>query len=105
MKIFYLLVLLWLPFSCYADTDLNVSMLSEQIKNATELGEIEVDGVGDVKLIVHKKGSQIIVHAQNREGEVIGKAESVIGIKETPIYVMTPVGLKKITIKWVSKKH
>ncbi len=94
------IILFVLAMDCRADTDFHVSLLSEQIQNSSDLGNIEVDGVGAVNLVAHKTGNQLIVHAQDPDGKVIGKAETVIGLKDTPIYVMTSEGLEKITIFW-----
>ena len=85
---------------CHADTDFHVSLLSEQIKNSSNLGNVEVEGAGAVNLIARKNGNQLIVHARGPDGKVIGKAETVVGLKDTPIYVLTSEGLKKITIYW-----
>ena len=58
--------------------------------------------MGEVSFVGSKNGNQLVVHAQDANGEVIGKAETVIGLRETPIYVLTSDGLKKITIYWDS---
>jgi len=100
MKISCSIVLLMLAMNCYADTNFHVSILSEQIGNPSNLGGIEVEGVGVVNLTARKNGNQLVIHAQDPNGKIIGKAESVIGLKDTPIYVLTPAGLEKITIYW-----
>ncbi len=86
--------------NCFAESNLQVSIQSGQVANSTGLGKIEIDGVGAVSLVAQKSGNQLIVHAQDPDGTVIGKAESVVGLRDTPIYVMTPDGLHKITIFW-----
>ena len=49
-------------------------------------------------------GNQAVIHAQNFDSKIKGKAETVIGLKETPIFVLTPNGLKKIIVHWKAKK-
>ena len=105
IRIFYSIMIFLFAMNCYADTDFHVSLLSEQIKNPSKLGKTKIEGVGDVNLIARKNGSQVVIHAQGPDGKVIGKAETFIGLKETPIFVMTPQGLKKIIIHWSSKEH
>lgn len=100
MRVICSIILFVLAMNCNADSDLYVSLLSEQIENSFDLGNIEVEGVGEVNLIAHKNGNQLIIHARGPDGKVIGKAETVVGLKETPIYVLTSEGLKKITIYW-----
>ena len=100
MKISCYVILLMLAMDCYADSNFSVSLSSEQIKISSDLGKIEVEGVGEVGLIARRNGNQLVVHAQGPDGKIIGKAETVIGLKDTPIYVLTPGGLKKITIYW-----
>jgi len=103
MKLFAALVLFSFAMNSYANSDLFVSFPSDQVGKSSDLGAVEVAGVGAVKLIANKNGNQLTVYAQNPEGKVIGKAESVIGLKDTPIYVSTSTGLKKITIYWGSE--
>ena len=60
--------------------------------------------MGAVSLIARKNGNQLVVHARDPDGKIIGKAETVIGLKDTPIYIATSEGLKKITIYWGASK-
>jgi hypothetical protein len=100
MKISCSVILLLLAMNCYADSNFYVSLASDQVKSSSDLGKIEVEGVGAVNLIARKNGNQLTVHAQGPDGKVIGKAETVVGLKQTPIYVLTDDGLKKVTIYW-----
>jgi len=86
--------------NCYADSNFYVSLSSDQVKNSSDLGKIEIEGVGEVGLIARRNGNQLVVHAQDPDGKVIGKAETVTGLKDTPIYISTSEGLEKITIYW-----
>jgi hypothetical protein len=65
-----------------------------------ELGTLDVTGTGPVKLTATRTGTRIVIQALDPGKRVIGQAESVIGPKETLIYVTTPGGLKKVTILW-----
>ena len=105
MKIFYSLLLLLLAMNCHANTVFHVSLTSEQIKSSSELGAMKVEGLGEVSLVAHKNGNQLVIFAQDSNGNVIGKAETVVGLKETPIYVLAPDGLKKIIIIWGLNAH
>jgi hypothetical protein len=100
MKICAAIILSMLAMDCYADSNFSVSLSSDQIKFSSDLGKIEVEGVGEVGLIARRNGNQLVVHARGPDGKIIGKAETVIGLKDTPIYVLTPGGLEKITIYW-----
>jgi len=100
MRVFAALVLLLVAMNSHANPDLFVSFLSAEVGSTTDLGVVEVNGVGAVRLIASKKDSQLIVHAQDPNGEVIGKAESIVGLNDTPIYVTTSAGLQKIMIYW-----
>ena len=93
-------LLLLLAMNCYADSNFYAGRPSAQLANSVVLGDIEIDGVGIVNLRARKNGNQLVVHAQGPDGSVIGKAETVIGLNDTPIYVTTSNGLKKITIHW-----
>ncbi len=97
-----IILLLGFTLNAQAESSLRVSILSGQVANPTALGKVEIDGFGAVELVAQKHGSQIVVHAQGPDGSVIGKAESIVGLRDTPIYVMTSSGLEKITIYWGS---
>ena len=96
------ILLLLAAMNAHAESSLQVSILSDQVANSTGLGQVDIDGVGAVNLVAQKNGNQLIVHAQGPDGTVIGKSESVVGLRDTPIYIKTPDGLKKITIYWGS---
>lgn len=83
-----------------ADVEFPVSMLTNQVQDSTSLGKTQIDGLGEVKLVARKQGTQLVIHATDAQGIAIGKAETVVGLKETPIYVSTAQGLKRIVIKW-----
>ncbi|MDH3389720.1 MAG: hypothetical protein OEN02_17680 [Gammaproteobacteria bacterium] len=100
MRKFSFIFLLVAAMNCHADSDLFVPFLSGQVGNSTDLGAVEVEGVGAVNLIATKSGNQLMVHARDPKGKVIGKADSVVGLNDTPIYVSTSTGLSKITIYW-----
>ena len=100
MKIFYFILLLVFTKNSYADTNFNVSILSENIRNSFELGTVKVEELVNVSLSARKTGNQLVIFANDQNDKVIGKAETVVGLKETPIFVLTPEGLKKITIFW-----
>ena len=102
MKTSCAVILLLLTMNCYADSNLYVSLSSDQVKVSSDLGKIAIEGVGEVGLVARRSGNQLVVHAQDPDGKIIGKAETVVGLKETPIYVLTSDGLKKITIYWGS---
>ena len=103
MKYINTLILLLLAMNCYANPDLYISFPSGQVEQSTDLGEIDVEGVGTVKLVAKKNGHQLVVNAWNSDGKVIGRAESVVGLSDTPIYISTSAGLKKITIFWATE--
>ena len=100
MKYICSIILFVLAMDCHADTDFRVSLSSEQVQSSSDLGNVDVAGVGAVNLVAHKTGNQLVVRAQDINGKVIGKAETVVGLKDTPIYILTSGGLEKITIYW-----
>lgn len=83
-----------------AEGDLRLSIVSSQLDGPTPLGQLHVDGPGEVSFVGQRHGQQVVIHARNPEGEIIGRAETVIGLGQTPIYVLTGGGLEKITIRW-----
>ena len=73
---------------------------AEQTQGPVELGILDVAGTGMVKLAATRNGTRIVIQALDPGKRVIGQAESVVGPKETLIYVTTKGGMKKLTILW-----
>ncbi len=96
------LLLVW--GSVMAEPVLNVAMHSKELEKTTELGVVSIEGVGKVKLTARRNNAQVVVQAAGPGQELLGRAETTIGLTETPVYVRTPTGLSKITIVWGADK-
>ena len=97
------IIILLLVFPAWAAQGLvlKVDLQADQVQmGPVDLGTLPVEGAGTVKLTARRDGTRITVQAIGGEGKVIGQAESVVGPKETLIYVTTKGGLKKLTILW-----
>lgn len=70
-------------------------------KKTVELGSLNIYPAGRVQFSGQNKAGRIIVKAIGPEGKILGRAESISGIKETPIYIQTSLGLQKILVRWV----
>jgi len=92
--------LLLLMNSALAEPVLRVAMHSIALEKTTELGELEVEGVGKVQLTARRDGTQVVIQATGPGQTVLGRAETTVGLTETPVYVRTPQGLRKITVVW-----
>ena len=104
MRLILFIGLLLMMSSVMADPVLNVAMQSIDLEKVTELGEIEIEGVGRVQLTAHRSNKQVVVKASGPGRELIGRAETTVGLVETPVYVRTPDGLRKITVVWGANK-
>ena len=93
-------LLLALPAWAAQDLVLKVDQKADQVMGLVELGTLPVEGAGTVKLTASREGKLVVIQAIGAEGKVIGRAESTVGLNETPIYVTTPKGLKKLTVIW-----
>lgn len=71
-----------------------------QTQQLQEVGSLKVEGVGKVTLSARQAGKQLIVQAISPDGKVIGQAESVTGVRETPVAIVTPNGLVTLTVLW-----
>lgn len=97
-----LIVFLLLSQPAWAADSLTLTANSptDQTQGPVELGTLDVAGTGSVKLAATRTGTRIVIQALDPDNKVIGQAESVVGPKETLIYVKTKGGLKKMTILW-----
>jgi hypothetical protein len=95
--------LLMLSGGATAEPVLEVAFGSADLKESTELGEIKVEGIGPVLLTAKRTGTQVVVRASGPGQVLLGRAETTIGLSETPVYIGTPEGLKKLTVVWGGK--
>lgn len=91
--------------SVMAEPVLKVSMDSIDLEKVTELGEIEIEGVGRVQLTARRTNKQVVVKVAGPGQELLGRAETTVGLAETPVYVRTTGGLRKITVVWGAEKN
>jgi hypothetical protein len=83
LKFLTIFLLLTIPAWAVEGEILKVNLPTDQVATTQELGTLNVE-----------------VQALGPEGKVIGRAESVVGLKETPIYIAASKGLKKVTVIW-----
>ena len=86
-----------------AEPTLYVAGHSTDLADVTRLGDVEVEGVGRVELTARRNQAQVVVQALGPDRAMLGRAETTVGLAETPVFITTPGGLKKITIYWGSK--
>lgn len=64
------------------------------------IGKLKLNGVGKVRFFAHLNQGRLYVNAVGADGSPIGRAESVVGLGDTPIYIRSAQGLYKILIHW-----
>ena len=89
--------------SAFASADeliVSVPISAEQIGSATTIGATNIAKAGQIQLIAERAGTRVFVKAVGPGNSVLGRAESVVGLKETPLYISTASGLQKIIVLW-----
>jgi hypothetical protein len=69
-------------------------------KPASAIGKLIVAGVGEVTFFANRSQGRLIIKAMAADGTQLGRAESLVGLGDTPIYVRSVQGLYKILIHW-----
>lgn len=64
------------------------------------VGSLKNDSEGIITFLAKQDKNQLIIKAHNQNGRLIGKAKSVVGLSETPIYIKTEQGLKQVLLEW-----
>jgi hypothetical protein len=64
------------------------------------IGMLKLAGAGRVHFFAHLDQGRLLLKAVGPDGTPIGRAESVVGLGDTPIYVRSTQGLRKILIHW-----
>jgi len=69
-------------------------------KPPSMIGKLTVAGAGEVTFLANRTQGRLVINARGADGAQIGRAESVIGLGDTPIYVRSAQGLYKVLIHW-----
>jgi hypothetical protein len=69
-------------------------------KPPSMIGKLTVAGAGEVTFLAHLSQGRLVINAKDTDGAQIGRAESVVGLGDTPIYIRSAQGLYKIVIHW-----
>jgi hypothetical protein len=69
---------------------------------AAQIGKLAVAGAGRVIFFATREQNRLVLKAVGADGSQIGRAESLVGIGDTPIYIRSPKGLYKILVHWKS---
>lgn len=86
--------------SVLAEPVLNVAKHSVDLDSVTVLGKVDVEGLGKVQLTAKRNKSQLVIQAESPGKDIVGRAETTVGLAETPVYIRTPDGLSKLTVYW-----
>lgn len=103
IKLIVLLVVLGWALVVQASQSITLPINSSEVTGQAALGKFRIEGVGQVELTAQRDGSRVVVLAVGNNGEVLGKAETVIGLKETPLYLQSKNGLQPVTLYWGRK--
>ncbi len=69
-------------------------------KPPSMIGKLTVAGAGEVTFLANRTQGRLVINAKGADGAQIGRAESVVGLGDTPIYIRSAQGLYKIVIHW-----
>jgi hypothetical protein len=59
-----------------------------------------VAGAGKVTFFANLTQGRLVIKAVRADGSQIGRAESIVGLGDTPIYIQSLQGLRKILVHW-----
>ncbi|WP_306533534.1 hypothetical protein [Geobacter sp.] len=102
LKAMILLLFTAVPTWAVDAMTLNSPLRAEEVTGVTKLGSLQVEGLGRVNLTARREGKRVVIQPVGKDGTVVGKAETVVGFDETPLYVKPPNGLMQLTIRWRS---
>ena len=82
-----------------AAPDVSVEAPAPTVERAT-VAQVQVEKLGEVHLSAERIGTRLKVQAASASGAVVGRADTVVGLSETPLFVQTPDGMVRIVIHW-----
>lgn len=103
MKLACIAILLMMTVNSHAQVPtLTVGKSSMAVTERESLGTLQFDVLGEVEFFATRRGKQVLVRAYGADGRLLGRAETLIGLRKTPVYVSTADGLKQLVIMWES---
>jgi hypothetical protein len=69
-------------------------------KPAAPIGKLVINGAGEVTFYADRSQTRLVIKAVDAHGAQIGRAETVVGIGDTPLYIRVTQGLYKIVVHW-----
>jgi hypothetical protein len=69
-------------------------------KPEAPIGKLVIHGAGEVTFYADRSQTRLVVKAVDAQGVQIGRAETVVGIGDTPMYIRVTQGLYKIVVHW-----
>ncbi len=69
-------------------------------KPPSPIGKLAVAGAGEVTVVANLAQGRLVLKAVGADGAQIGRAESLLGLVDTPIYIRSTQGLLRIVIHW-----
>jgi hypothetical protein len=72
----------------------------EDGKPESVIGKLKVEGEGEIVFRAYRTQNRLMLKAFGANGIQVGRAESVVGLGDTPIYIQSEKGLYKILVHW-----
>jgi hypothetical protein len=94
-----LLLLTWAWGSVAAEVAIEAQAPPGRSESA-EVGRAQVLGLGEVTLQARADGPSLLLWARDAHGRELGRGQTVVGARESEVYVRGPGGLERILIRW-----
>lgn len=91
-----------------ADFTLHVKAPTKEEQRFHQIGKLDINSTnlgtnkseGKFTIVAKRLNNQLTIQVLDKDTKVVGKAESVVGLAETPVYFKTTQGLKSLTLIW-----
>jgi hypothetical protein len=64
------------------------------------LGQVEMEGVGPVRVDARRDGVRLRLWALDRQGRVLGRTDTFAGVSESALHISTTGGIRRIDVLW-----
>jgi hypothetical protein len=72
----------------------------DDAKPPAVIGKLTVTGTGAVTLLANRSQGRLVIKAMDESGTLVGRAETIMGIGDTSLYIRSSRGLFKIMVHW-----
>ena len=88
-----------------ADQIIDAAVDPAGLTEQTQVGSVEVPGLGEVLVEGRAQGTALDLWAKDGDGRLVGETHTVVGPRESELFLRGPDGFTSIRVRWPAKSN